>query len=312
VRKASDLEPLVDLPHSTCIPARRLAAFQDRLILRDTRSRARHPSLVPSADGSLTIAGPFDLRRHIVPTRARGVRFAEATGDPNPIHREGEVVPGAFLAAQMLSALEVLLPALRIESLRVSFTGICWYGRGVRLTMRCTPVLISGTQGLRVEASARQDDREVSTAVLEGRFEPRPARLELALHKVDTGWLGRVLDFYIALGLDPQAYLQKDEGADLSYPLGFLASLPSGSMVKRFQGEGGVLNRLTLEFDKRKLPLAGPPEVSLEMPSRIRQSFTKILTFVREGLDTAVRGTALVLPRAPLDLLTRRPEPRST
>jgi hypothetical protein len=228
------------------------------------------------------------------------VRFAEATGDPNPIHREGEVVPGAFLAAQMLSSLEVLLPALRIESLRISFTGICWYGRAVRVSMRCAPAMTSGARGLKVEATAWQDEREVSTAVLDGRVEAVAPRLELALHKVDTGWLGRV---------DPQAYLQKDEGADLSYPLGFLASLPSGSMVKRFQGEGGVLNRLTLEFDKRKLPLAGPPEVSLEVPSRIRQSFTKILRFVREGLDTAVRGTALVLPRAPLDLLTRRPSP---
>lgn len=294
-------------PQSTTIPTRRIAAFQERLILRDPRARTRHPGLVAKDDGALSIAGPFDLRRVVIPTRPRGVRFAEATGDPNPIHREGEVVPGAFLAAQLLSSFEVLLPALRIESLRISFTGICWYARPVRLTMRCTPVVASGQRGLRVEATAWQDEREVSTAVLEGRFEATPARLELPLQKVDTAWLGRVLDFYIALGLDPHAYLQKDEGQDLSYPLGFLASLPSGSMVKRFQGEGGVLNRLTLEFDKRKLPLAGPPEVSLEVPSRIRQSFTKILTFVREGLDTAVRGTALVLPRAPLELLTRRP-----
>lgn len=289
------------------IPARRLEAFHDRLILRDPRAATRRRSILadPNGDG-VELCGPFDVRRHVVVTRPRGVRFADATGDPNPIHREGEVVPGAYMAAQAVSTLEVLLPRLRLESLRISFVGVCWYGRATRMTLRCAPfVTTDGGAGLRVEILGYQDQREVTTGVIEGRLEPAEPRLDLPLHRVDMNWLGRVLEFYDALGIDAQAHLQKEGGPDLSYPLGFLASLPSGSMVQRFQGDGGVLNRLTLEFDRARLPLAGPPEVSVELPQRIRQSFTKILTAVKEGVQTAIRGTALVLPRAPKDLLTR-------
>lgn len=288
------------------LPAARLAAFHDRTILRDLRAKSRRPSLIVDRDG-WRLAGPFEIRRHIVVDRERGVRFADATGDPNPIHREGEVVPGAFVAAEMVAALEILFPALSLESLRVSFTGVCWYGRAVRIVVRCVPgVKADGAPTLQAQATAWQDEREVSTAVLEGTFDPAPRRVDLPLQKVDTSWLGRVLDFDKALGIESRAHLEKEGGADLSYPMAFLVSLPSGSMVHRFQGEGGILNRLTLELGRCKLPLAGPPEVSLELPSRLRQSFTKILALVKEGLDTAVRGTALVLPRPPMDLLRRQ------
>lgn len=290
---------------SVLIPAARLGAFGDRTILRDPRARTRTPSLRMGLD-EWALAGPFEIRRHLIIPRDRGVRFAEATGDPNPIHREGDVVPGAFLAAQTVGTLEALFPTLCLESLRVTFTGIAWYDRSVRLAVRCTPSIApGGAPGLTCLATAWQDDRQVSTACVEARFEPAVRRLELPLSKVDTRWLGRVLECFHSLGIDPKAWLEKDGLPDLSYPLAFLASLPSGSMVQRFQGEGGVLNRLTFEFNRAKLPLAGPPEVSVELPSRLRQSFTKILTFVKEGLDTAIRGTALVLPRPPADLLAR-------
>jgi hypothetical protein len=290
---------------SVHIPASRLGAFGDRTILRDPRARTRTPSLRMGLD-EWELVGPFEIRRHLIIPRERGVRFAESTGDPNPIHREGDVVPGAFLAAQTVGTLEALFPTLCLESLRVTFTGIAWYERSVRLAVRCTPSIApGGAPGLSCQATAWQDDRQVSTACVEARFEPQVRCTEMALSKVDTRWLGRVLECFHSLGIDPKAWLEKDGRPDLSYPLAFLASLPSGSMVQRFQGEGGVLNRLTFEFNRAKLPLAGPPEVSVELPSRLRQSFTKILTFVKEGLDTAIRGSALVLPRPPADLLSR-------
>lgn len=296
-------------PFLVRLPATRLAAFGDRTILRDPRARTRRPSLLPDGD-AWVLGGPFEVRRHLVVPRARGVRFAEATGDPNPIHREGDVVPGAFLAAQTVGTLEALFPTLRLESLRVSFTGIAWYDRSLRLAIRCAPTIApGGAPGLTAQATAWQDEREVSSAVVEARFEPDARRVDLPLASVDQGWLGRVLECFQSLGIDPQAWLVKPGGPDLSYPLAFLASLPSGSMVQRFQGDGGVLNRLTFEFNRAKLPLAGPPEVSVELPSRLRQSFTKILTFVKEGVETALRGTALVLPRPPADLLRRGPAP---
>ncbi|MBI3724871.1 hypothetical protein HY251_13085 [bacterium] len=102
----------------------------------------------------------------------------------------------------------------------------------------------------------------------------------------------------------------KSERRDLSYPYAFLASLPSGEMVERLSGQGGILNRLTLEFDAAKLPIAGPPEVSLELPERLRKSFNKVLTRIKEGVLTAARGAALILPRseAPPDVLSQLEE----
>lgn len=280
----------------------RMAAFADRLSLRDPRGRSRAPSLRPAPEG-LLVAGPFQVRQDLRIGRARGVAFADATGDPNPLHREGDVVPGAFLASLLVSELEVLLPRARLTSLRISFTAVSWYDRPVRIAVRVVPL---AGDAVRVEATGHQDRREVVSAVLEGRIEAEAPRLELDLKRVDAAWLLRVLAFYRALGIDPQAYFHKDAGPDLSYPIAFLAALPSGDMVRRFQGEGGVLNRLVLEFDDQKLPLTGPPEVSLELPTRLRQSFNRVLTAVKDGMRTAVRGTALVLSQLPDELLVRR------
>lgn len=288
------MAPLVILP-------RRVAAFSDRLHLRDPRGRSRDPGLVPVAEG-LLVRGPFQVRQDLVPTRERAVRFADATGDPNPLHREGEVVPGALLAAQLVSQLELLLPRVRLTSLRASFSAVSWYGRRLRFSSRVVPA----GQAVTVEARVHQDQREVASAVLEGRIEAQAPRLELPLGDVDSTWLLRVLAFYEALGVDAEGYFHKDAGPDLSYPIAFLAALPSGDMVRRFQGQGGVLNRLTLEFDDRKLPISGPPEVSLEAPARLRQSFNRILTAVKDGVRTAVRGTALVLSHLPDELRSPR------
>lgn len=280
------------------ITPQRLAAFGDRIVLRDPRARSRTPSLVRTPSG-LEIRGPFQIRRRIMPTHERGVRFTEATGDPNPIHRTGEVVPGAFLAAQVVSAVEILIPTLRPADFRVTFSGVAWYGRALRVTLDVTPT----EDGLRFDARLRQDEREVATASLSGRVEATIPRLELPLDRVDGAWLMRVVDFYGSLGIDAETYFHKEACPDLSYPIAFLASLPSGSMVRRFQGEGGLLNRLSLEFSAAKLPIVGPPEVSLELPKRLRRSFNRILTAVKDGVQTAVRGTALVLPRPDADVL---------
>ena len=281
---------------------RRLAAFADRLIVRDPRGRSRAPALVPGPDG-LQVRGPFTLRQDLVVTRARGVGFADATGDPNHLHRTGEVVPGALIASLLVSQLELLLPAARPTSLRVTFEGVSWYGRRLRLASRVVP----GPEGVRVEAVGHQDRRQVVSAVLEGRTGPPAPRAELDLAQVDSAWLLRVLAFYRSLGVDGEVWFHKPAGPDLSYPVAFLAALPSADMVRRFEGDGGVLNRLMLEFDAQRLPLSGPPQVSLELPARLRRSFNRVLTAVRDGMRTAVRGTALVLAQAPDELLARRP-----
>lgn len=284
----------------------RLAAFDDLSSLRDPRGRAGSPSLRRGASPlELVVTGPFQLRRTVIPTRERGITFVDATGDPNTLHKEGEVVPGAFTAAQIVAPIEVLLPRVALSSLRVSFTGVAWYGRALRIVTHIVPH--DGKVSL--EARAFQGDRLVASGEAEGVVREDEPRCELAPKKTDEAWLGRVRAFFRSLGIVPAAYLEKADGPDSSYPYAFVASLPSGSMVERLSGQGGILNRLTLEFDEGKLPIAGPPEVSLELPARLRSSFNKILTKIKEGVLTAARGAALVLPKssAPEDLLQPPP-----
>jgi hypothetical protein len=284
------------------IPLERLAAFEDRTALRDPRARTPKPSLVLAGDGRLEVQGPFQLRRTIQATKPRGREFVVATGDANPIHTDGFVVPGAWTASQMIAPLEVLLPRFAVSSLRVSFTGIAWYDQPVRLIIKVEPT----AESVEIEAVAHQADREVARGSISGRILAQPVCVEVAERKVDRAWLARVESFFTSLGIAPASYFEKPEGRDLSYPYAFLASLPSGEMVERLSGQGGILNRLTLEFDAEKLPIAGPPEVSLELPERLRKSFNKIVTKIKEGMLTAVRGSALILPKseAPADVLS--------
>jgi hypothetical protein len=299
------------------VPLERLSAFDDRTSLRDPKARTSSPSLALGENASLEIRGPFQVRRTVQPTKERGKLFVEATGDHNPIHTDGSVVPGAWTASQMVAPLEVLFPRLRLTALRVSFTGIAWYERPVRITLKLTPTRgeregaepapgSAVLRGLKVEAVAYQSDREIAKGEFEGTVLAQAPRVEVPERKVDVAWLARVEAFFRSLGIAPASYLEKAEGRDLSYPCAFLASLPSGEMVERLSGQGGILNRLTLEFDAEKLPIAGPPEVSLELPERLRKSFNKIVTRIKEGVLTAVRGSALILPRseAPADVIS--------
>ncbi len=292
----------------------RLAAFEDRTSLRDPKARTTKPSLVLGEKGTLEVRGPFQVRRTAMATKERGKAFVVATGDANPIHSDGFVVPGAWTASQIVAPLEVLFPRLQVTALRVSFTGIAWYGSPVRITLRISPEGAStdGLGRISVDAVAYQGDREIAKGAVEGTILAEVKRVEVAERKVDTAWLARVESFFRSLGIAPASYLDKPEGRDLSYPYAFLASLPSGEMVERLSGQGGILNRLTLEFDADKLPIAGPPEVSLELPERLRKSFNKIVTRIKEGVLTAVRGSALILPKSdvPQDVLNSLEGPK--
>jgi hypothetical protein len=291
----------VDARVPITIPLERLGAFEDRTSLRDPRARTSQPSLVltrTAEGGCLEVEGPFQLRRTVQPTKTRGKAFAAATGDPNPIHTDGFVVPGAWTASQMIAPLEVLLPRFALTSLRVSFTGVAWYEQAVRLIIKVSPEAGDTAGALEIDAVAHQGDREVARGKVSGRILAQPKCIDVAEKKVDRDWLARVEAFFGSLGIAAKSYFEKPEGRDLSYPYAFLASLPSGEMVERLSGQGGILNRLTLEFDAEKLPIAGPPEVSLELPERLRKSFNKIVTKIKEGMLTAVRGSALILPKS--------------
>ena len=80
------------------------------------------------------------------------------------------------------------------------------------------------------------------------------------------------------------------------YPRAFLASLPSGEMVRQ-SGTPGLLNGLNLQFPEPGIPalnLERPPTVEVA-PVRPRNSFRKVLANVASGMVTYCTGYATVL-----------------
>ncbi|MFC1708372.1 hypothetical protein ACFL59_16390, partial [Planctomycetota bacterium] len=132
--------------------------------------------------------------------------------------------------------------------------------------------------------------------------------------------LKRVRAFIQSLGMVPYAYFGRSSVGKRSdrgffYPRAFLAALPTGEMVRQLRGEGGLLNKLSLEFSPGvRIPISRdtPPLVELEPPKRRRTTFNRILTAIRDSFGTAVRGTALVLSGDAAQAAGNRPpEPTS-
>ena len=83
-------------------------------------------------------------------------------------------------------------------------------------------------------------------------------------------------------------------------PLAFIASLPSGEIVKRMSGQGGMLNILEFNFQEhKKIPLIGPdpPHVVLQQ-GKPRKAFNRILADIIDGVVTYCKGSAVVHPEA--------------
>ena len=91
------------------------------------------------------------------------------------------------------------------------------------------------------------------------------------------------------------AYFRKPEGLDCSYPFAYVASLPSGALVRTLKGDGGILGSLKLSFlAEEKRAIRGPgPEVTVE-PRRWRKAWGRIATAIKEGVTTYLLGSALV------------------
>jgi hypothetical protein len=281
------------------IPASALAAVRGPLVVRDAAGKSRRARLRPAVRGGepgLEVRGPFAVLHRYRVDRDAGMRFCRATGDDNPIHFQGDVVPGALTASKAILAIEVLFPDLDIASIAIKFLGMQVYGTPAELRLRLRPIPL----GLRVDAVARAGDMPLAQAdVLAVTRQALPPPKEVVRRKVNVDRLKGVRDYFAALGVASHAYFRRYGDGGYYYPKAYLASLPSGAMVRQLRGEGGLLNRLTLEFDpSATMPITGSdgPEVSLERP-RARRTFNKILTAIGEGLKTYVRGSALVLAR---------------
>jgi len=203
-------------------------------------------------------------------------------------------------AARFLLLPEILVPHLAVTSLRVKFRAFSHYGLPTihRYTFRLNSSDDAGDFA-QIDLASFQGGALVAEGVLKtaralpGRA-PLPCRPGVAADSVRT-WLR-------SLKLSPDLALEAigDGFAGPFYPRAFLASLPSGEMVRQ-GGAGGLLNILDLEFPELGSPpleLASPPTVHLE-PGRPRSAFRRVLTRVASGMVTYCKGYATVL----LDLL---------
>lgn len=282
------------------IEQRHLACFSpgDRVFLRDPRGRSRRPSL--SVDRSLPYpavwaTGPFQLRYDYTVRREQGVRFVEVTGDPNRIHREGDVVAGALTASKVIVPLEVLCPALHVRSVQLKFVGLCRYDARVRSAFFCRP---EPDGGLFIEVRAFQDDRQVAAAEVRGVVLEAPPRVNVRERRVNPEGLMAVKEYFAALGIDSAAYFDKGEFTDYTYPFGYVLSLPTGEIVRQMAGQGGMLNVLRLEtLDSEKIPITGAelPAVRLKR-LRPKRTFNRILAEIIQGVVTYYTGSVVVNP----------------
>ncbi len=269
----------------------RLDAFRDSICLRDARGRSSRPALVRTRMGDqnvLRVDGSFTVLQRFDVSPAEGCAFVTTTGDLNPIHTEDTVISGAMTAARFLLLPEILVPGLAVKSLRVKFRAFSRYGRPTVNRYLFRP----NAQGaFDIQFSAYQTGTVVADGVAKTALSPGGDKNAAPLEACESAHT-------------VQAWLESLRlRSDLTfgaighgYPRAFLASLPSGEMV-RHGGAGGLLNVLDLEFPEAGVPAmeaSGSPTVSVE-PSRPRNTFRRVLTQVASGMVTYCRGSATVL-----------------
>jgi acyl dehydratase len=286
------------------LDVRRLDGTSDSIVLRDARGRGARPALAVlkasnSADFTaraprLQVRGPFSVLQRFAVRPAQGHLFAGATRDDNPIHVDGDVVPGAMTSARLLLLPELLLPGFVAERLRVKFSAPSRYDVSTVHQFRFIPVFDATRNdtlvGMEISFNASQNGQTVASGSFRGSV-GAPAR-ENAENAVAPP--AEVEAFLRSLDVDGDAYLRH---AGDAYPRAFLASLPSGEMVRQLRGEGGLLNVLNLSFTEGDgIPLRGGdrPEVEIERSLRPGSSFSKVLTRVVQGVRTYCQGFAMV------------------
>ena len=218
------------------ISNRTLNSFGDLVLLRDPRGRSVYRSLLPVSgpEGpAFAVTGSFALHQVFEVEKEDGIAFVDATGDTNPIHRQGDVVAGAMTAARAAAGLEALFPALGITRLNIKFRAVAAYGRRMRQQLA---VSFRGGEDFEARLRIEQEGRDVAEGVIAGKIAPEIQRPNVGKWRVNKAELRRVEQFFRALKIAPDLYLRAGGEPNLGYPRAFLASLPSGEMVRRLSG----------------------------------------------------------------------------
>lgn len=285
------------------IPMRRLDAFlTDKICFRDAKARTPRPALklenVNTRECRLHIWDKFLIKHEYKIHKQHGEIFVDVTNDNNIIHRKGNIVPGAMTVSKIILPLEILFPEIEISSVNIKFTGSAFYG-----DRTCNLMLwqFVSNDYIQIEVKTYQHERVIASTIILGRLKKANNQVkEIDESLVNKKCLSRVHAYFESLSVQSDFYIQKDGYKDYTYPLAFIASLPSGEIVNQLSGQGGMLNILRMDFGNyERIPITGDkgPEVKLARAKK-RNTFNKILTEVAEGLVTYYRGLAIVNPIA--------------
>ncbi len=282
---------------------RRLEGFlTDKICFRDAKARAPHPGLVLQNDSSnerrLFVWDKFLMKHEYRVSKENGERFVDVTNDNNLIHRKGNIVPGAMTVSKIILPLEVLITELEISSVNIKFTGSAYYGERT-----CNLFLwqFVSSDYIQIEVKTYQQDSVIATTIILGRLRKANKQVkEIDEPMVNKECFARVRAYFDSLGIQSDFYVQKEGYKDYTYPLAYIASLPSGEIVNQLSGQGGMINILRMDFGSyERIPITGDkgPEVKLARAKK-RNTFNKIMTEIAEGLVTYYRGLAIVNPIA--------------
>ena len=285
------------------IPLSKLEDFlQDSIYFRDTRARTRFPSLRHGEDSNgnerLYAFDRFLMHHDYIIQKSSGRRFVEITNDKNEIHRSGNVIPGAMTVSKIILPLEILIPELEIHNVSIKFTDSSIYDEKTKDVFSFQFV---NHEQVQINVNTFQSQKTVAKTVITGRLNPfREKTTKVEEKDVNETKLNDVREYLGTLAIEGEAYIQKDNYRDYTYPLSYIATLPSAAIVKQMEGNGGMINMLKMDFGNVKMiPITDEkgPEVKLER-ARQRTSFNKIITEIVNGVVTYYRGLAIVNPVA--------------
>lgn len=285
------------------IPLRRIEGFlTDKICFRDAKARTLHPSLVFEIDVHndcrLLVWDKFLIKHEYKILKQHGESFVDVTNDSNLIHRKGNIVPGAMTVSKIILPLEIIFSELEISSVNIKFTGSAYYNERT-----CNLFLwqFVSNDYIQIEVKTYQHDRTIATTIILGRLKTAGRQVkEIDESTVNKKCLARVQTYFETLGIRSDFYLQKEGYKDYTYPLAFIASLPSAEIVNQLSGQGGMINILRMDFGSyERIPITGDkgPEVKLARAKK-RNTFNKIMAEIAEGLVTYYRGLAIVNPIA--------------
>jgi hypothetical protein len=200
--------------------------------------------------------------------------------------------------SKIILPLEILIPELEIHNVSIKFTNSSIYDEKTKDVFSFQ--FVNDGQ-IQINVNTFQSQETVAKTVITGSINPfREKTTKVKEEDVNETKLNTVREYLGTLAVEGEAYIQKDSYRDYTYPLSYIATLPSAAIVKQMEGDGGMINMLKMDFGNvDMIPITDEkgPVVKLER-ARPRASFNKIITEIVNGVVTYYRGLAIVNPVA--------------